>query len=421
MKNFRISLGIVFTVVLALFSFPSCIKDNCKRTYTYNTFEPVYRTRDEVRANIRSNPARGITHPGKLFIIGRYIFLNEVDKGIHVIDNINPSSPNNIAFIDIPGNLDIAVKGNTLYADLYTDLVTLDITNPSQVQLKKVMPNIFPYRAWGGNFSADTGKVIVDWKAKQVTTTYSCDGGNWGDKTDSQVFFASAGSSNPSSSVSPIGKGGSMARFALVNDRLYTVSISRLDVFNISNPVDPYSVSYINLGWNIETIYPFKNKLFIGSQTGMLIYNINNPNSPVPEGQFNHVRVCDPVIADNDNAYLTLRSGNACQGFTNQLDILDLRNFSNPVLLKTYQMTNPHGLSKDGNTLFICDGADGLKIYNAANPLNLQLIRRFEGMVTYDVIAFNNIALVVAKNGLYQYDYSDLGNIRLLSKITVNN
>ena len=38
-----------------------------------------------------------------------------------------------------------------------------------------------------------------------------------------------------------------------------------------------------------------------------------------------------------------------------------------------------------------------------------------------DVIAFNHIALVVAKDGLYQYDYSNAADIKLLSKIAVSN
>ena len=37
---------------------------------------------------------------GKLYILGNYIFLNEIDKGIHIIDNAIPSSPKNVAFID---------------------------------------------------------------------------------------------------------------------------------------------------------------------------------------------------------------------------------------------------------------------------------------------------------------------------------
>jgi hypothetical protein len=82
-------------------------------------------------------------------------------------------------------------------------------------------------------------------------------------------------------------------------------------------------------------------------------------------------------------------------------------------------MTNPHGLSKEGTTLFICDGKSGVKIYNAADPNNLQLIKNIAGIESYDVIAYNSIALVVAKDGLYQYNYSDINNITLLSKITL--
>jgi len=139
----------------------------------------------------------------------------------------------------------------------------------------------------------------------------------------------------------------------------------------------------------------------------------------VQSGQFSHARVCDPVIADYNYAHVTLRSGNTCVGFTNQLDIVSLQG-STPTLFKTYSMTNPYGLSKDGNTLFICDGRDGLKVYNASNVSNLQLIKQIQGFETYDVIAFNNHALVVAKDGIYQYDYSDLNNITLQSKMTVS-
>jgi hypothetical protein len=173
--------------------------------------------------------------------------------------------------------------------------------------------------------------------------------------------------------------------------------------------------------WGIETIYPFKNKLFIGSQSGMFIYSLNNPDKPVEEGQFNHVRACDPVIADDNYAYVTLRSGSVCAGFNNELDILNLNNLSNPTLLKVYSLTNPHGLSKDGNTLFICDGRDGLKVYNASNVSDLKLIKKIDGVETFDVITLGGIALVVAKDGLYQYDYTNLNDIRMLSKISLTN
>ncbi|NJO25139.1 MAG: hypothetical protein HC867_04185, partial [Bacteroidia bacterium] len=128
------------------------------------------------------------------------------------------------------------------------------------------------------------------------------------------------------------GLAGSMARFSLVNNYLYTVNSWTLGVFDISSSGDAQRVSTQNLGWGIETIYPFRNKLFIGSQTGMFIYDISNPAAPVKEGQFSHARSCDPVISDGDFAYVTLRDGTPCVGFNNQLDVVDVRNVMSPAL-----------------------------------------------------------------------------------------
>ena len=246
-----------------------------------------------------------------------------MDRGIHVINNANPSQPVNVAFIDIPGNMDMAVKGNILYADLYTDLVAIDITDPLNVKVKKVIEGVFPYRYWGGGFvgpAVNSDLIVTDWVKKDTTVTSSCSqtGLVVGPRRRCVFRFHQAlptvplraGSSPMSSSSSPIGAGGSMARFTIMNERLYTVSISDLDVFNITNSADPQHTNTINVGgWNIETIYPFKNKLFIGSRSGMFIYNVVNADAPAPAGQFQHARSCDPVIADDNYAYVTLRSG----------------------------------------------------------------------------------------------------------------
>lgn len=217
------------------------------------------------------------------------------------------------------------------------------------------------------------------------------------------------------------GRGGSMARFTILNNYLYAVTTSDLNVYNITKPQEPSFSNKTVIGNSlIETIYPFKEKLFIGSNNGMYIYDASNPATPVKVGQFTHARSCDPVVADDNFAWVTLRSGTTCQGFTNQLEVVTISNLSNPSLLKTYSMTNPHGLSKDGNLLFICDGADGVKIYNAGDPNNLVLIKQITNMTTYDVIAWDKKALVVTTDGLYQFDYTDLANIKLISKLTIN-
>jgi hypothetical protein len=420
-KNISILSG-SFVALLFSIVFSGCLKDTCKRSRTYTWLEPLYKTSAEVRANIKSNPAREIQNPGKIFIIGNYIFLNEIDKGIHVIDNRNPSSPKNIAFIDIPGNIDLAVKGNTLYADLYTDLVTLDISNPLDVVKKSIVDGVFPGRTYGPLYlSGDADQIVCDWVKHDTTIIEDCNNPGSGIMVPG-VFFTDNMAAMGQVIKAQVGKGGSMARFALINNYLYTVGEADLSIFNISNNSQPVLSNKLPVDWHVETIYPFKDKLFIGANNGMFIYDVNSsPANPARVGEFTHARSCDPVIADDNFAYVTLHSGTPCLGYNNELDVVKLNNLSNAELVKVYNLTEPQGLSKDGNLLFICDGTDGLKVFNATDVMNLQLIKQFGGLETYDVIAYNKIAIVVAKGGLYQYDYSSSNNIHLVSKMTISN
>jgi hypothetical protein len=399
------------------FLFQGCLKD--KLTKTYTILVPVYKEKNEVFANIKSNAPAGIQQPGKIFVYGNYIFLNEIDKGVHIIDNSNPASPVVKAFINIPGNLDIAVKGNTLYADLYADLVVVDITNPLQAGYVRNISNVFPERKYANGFVPDSNMIIVDWIKKDTTVDIN-------DECIYCKYVVYANTRTLDNSGGPaaaptVGIAGSMARFSIVNNYMYTVNNSNLTSYNINITANPVKTATQQLGsWTIETIYPFSNKLFIGSRNGMFIYDISNPSLPVSQGQFSHAQACDPVIADGNYAYVTLRSGTNCQRMMNELDIVNISNINAPVLSKTYPMTNPHGLAKDNNRLFICDGKDGLKVYDATDPVNIVLKQLVAGIDTYDAIAWNNNLLVVAKDGLYQYDYSDPANLVLKSKLTIN-
>ncbi len=417
MKNVkRLCSMLAFSSILFL---QGCIKDTCNHTQSYTWFVPLYKTIKEVRDNIKSSAAREIKAPGKLFIIGNYIFLNEINKGIHIIDNSNPAMPVNKAFIDMPGNVDIAAKGNYLYADLYTDLVVLDVSNPLNITKVKIAENVFSERNYG--ITTDSSKVVYDWVRHDTTINNDCGGNIFPQYDGGSVFMLSSEiKTNSFAGGTPSGIAGSMARFSLLNNILYTVGNASLNVFDITNPQNPVLSNTVNLNWGIETIYPFKDRLFIGGNSGMYIFSIANPLTPAQLGTFAHARVCDPVIADNKYAFVTLRNGNTCAGFLNELDVVDITNLSAPVLIKKYDLTNPHGLSKDGSLLFICDGAAGFKIFTASDVNNIQLKKQFTGLETYDVIAYNGLAIVIAQDGLYQYDYSKINNIRQISKISIN-
>ncbi|MCX6319358.1 MAG: hypothetical protein NTW29_18925 [Bacteroidetes bacterium] len=405
-------------LLLPVMLMQGCLKD--KLIYTYTMLKPVYKAKSEVYANIKSNAPRAISNPGKIFIYGQYIFLNEVDKGVHVIDNSNPSNPVMKTFIDIPGNLDIAVKGNTLYADLYSDLVVVDITNPLDARFQKFIPHVFPERYLSYFQTNDSNSVIVDWIRKDTTIERKLSGNMMYDAQGSPYAMLSsyAMPSGAGGASGVPGIAGSMARFSIVNDYLYAVNQSFLKTYNITNTRNPQEAGSQMVGWQIETIYPFKDRLFIGSSNGMYIYDITNPATPVSMGRYTHIRACDPVVADDHFAYVTLRNGTACAGFTNELQILNIDNLMAPSLVVTKPMTNPHGLAKDNNLLFICDGKAGIKLYDATNPLNIVLKQNITGMETYDAIAWNKNLLVVASDGLYQYDYTN-GTLTQKSKLSV--
>jgi hypothetical protein len=417
-----------YAFILA-FLFTGCMKDKVTKTYKIST--PIFEVLTKFRETIKSQPAINIDVAGKITVAGNYIYLSEPYKGIHVIDNSNPSSPKNVSFINIPGNEDMAITGKTLYADAYGDLVTLDISNPLDVVAKNFAANVFPDRAnyyfglgiaVGGNFNPDSVNVIVGYTTRDTTVDYDpgnvypvlyggCPACSFATPTSSQAAPVAAVPNKTATN-------GSTARFSIINKYLYTVGYSSLTTFDISNSFVPAQISIVQVDWHVETIYPLKNRLFVGTNNGMYMYDVQSaPSTPALIGQFTHVRACDPVIADDNYAYVTLNDSSACLGFVNELQIIDIRDVSNAAEVKSYALTHPVGLSKDGDNLFVCDGKGGLKVYNAANVNSLQLLKQLNDAIDYDVIAQNGIAIVVASNGIYQYDYTDLTNIHLISKL----
>ncbi len=422
----KMLLGTLF-IFLQSVLFSSCLKDKCEQTSSYKYFKPVYMSYTDLRDAVKSTPSQELNEVGKVYYKDNFIYVNEVNKGIHVIDNTNPSSPQNVSFINIPGNIDMAVKGNILYADSYIDLVAIDISNPTNIAEVNRVTEVFPTRIYTYGYVGDiSAGVIVDWIERDTIVVQDCNTYyplSYENQYSGDVLMMSSSfsSSTTTTTTSSPGTGlaGSMARFCIYQNYLYTLDDRNMKLFDINNPSNPIPGNIINIGWNIETIFPYMDKLFIGSTNGVFIFNNSNPSSPTQIAQFVHATSCDPVIVSGNYAYSTLRSGTSCQGFTNQLDIIDITNISNPVLKVSYQMTNPHGLGMDGTTLFICDAAGGLRVYDTTDPLNMISKQVISGFIPFDVIPVNNVLIVVATDGLYQYDYSNTSSLQLLSKITI--
>lgn len=418
--------GITAAVAILALLVPGC-NDWTTERITYEANVPVYMSYKEFRNSFQKSDPVEITQPGKMYFKDGYLFVNEVGKGIHVIDNSNPASPEKVAFYEIMGNVDLAIRGNILYADSYIDLVSIDITdinNPKEVgRLENIFPEVFPEGdRWFPYAMVDKSKgVIVNWKVQTITEERA-PGTMWGWKIfRGDMVFATSAETGGNWSAGA-GTGGSMARFMLNADYLYliahpwmlkTVDIEKADKMGV---VDSVSVPR-----TMETLFRLEDKLFIGTTTGMLIYDIATASKPRQISHYDHVTACDPVVAAGQYAYVTLRSGNRCNNAQNLLEVIDISSITNPYLVKSYPMFNPHGLGVDGNLLFICDGKAGLKIYDKSDPLAIitNQIAHYPDFDTFDVIPMNGILMLVGEGGIYQYDYTDPKNIVQISHITI--
>lgn len=431
MKKVVITLA-SFLVFIILFS--SC-RDKIVETYTYTANVPVYMSYETLRSSVNTTSPQSFENPGKIYFKDDYIFVVEYFEGVHIINNSTPSAPSFVSFIEIPGTVDIAVKNNYLYADSYIDLVVIDISDPSNATEVNRLENVFPYSAPAFDYSYPTSMieemkgVIVGWEIKEITESNEyINSGNKFYYYDYDVAYAEMDASgsqggrvSPNSSGSTVGVAGSMARFIARNDHLYTIDNQEMHIFDISNAEAPSESGSLSIGWNIETLFPYNEYLFIGSQTGMFVYSTLSPGSPTFLTEFSHINSCDPVVFDGNYAYVTLRGGNECGGFANQLDVIDVSNMSNALLVKSYEMTEPYGLGVSDSLLFICDGSDGLKVYNKSDVMNIDQnqISHFSGIQTFDVIPVNGVLIMIGSDGLYQYDYSDPTNIVQLSHIAI--
>ena len=87
---------IPFIVFLLFFSGTS--------VYEVEGFKPVYVPKEEAKV-IKTLPPQDIKTQGKIYVKDQYIFIGDVNLGIHVVDNTDPRNPIKIAFIQIYGKI----------------------------------------------------------------------------------------------------------------------------------------------------------------------------------------------------------------------------------------------------------------------------------------------------------------------------
>ncbi len=339
--------------------------------------------------------------PGKVYLYDNHLFINSMSAGINIYNVGNSSNPVHKSHIDISRSVDLAVNGNYLYADSGGDLNVYDISDISEPELISTLKELF-YDHHSGDFS------------------YGDSDGSSDGRSGVFMCFGASESSKQASPPASSGQGGSMARFAISGGFLYCVNGSNLITVSLEEPDNPEKIDSIYVGFNIETIFPHEEYLFIGSQTGMFIYSILNPELPAYVSEFSHARACDPVVVSGEYAFVTLRAGSNCGGTSDQMDILNMSDISNPVLLKSYGLSGPYGLGVDPEFIYICDGADGVRIIDWRDPDTLNQVNLINDDIgfAYDVILSSGKVLYISTSkGIYLYDVLNIQDVKFLSWI----
>lgn len=162
-------------ILLSLFFLSSCRNDPAAITGNVDAFVPVYGKITDIN-KIEVVEKQPTVEPGKIYVYQSYIFQNDVNTGIHIIDNRDKKNPEKIAFLRLPLTTELAVKDNYLYTNNNTDLVVFDLSNPSRPRFVKRVPDVFPqvnqtYPPVSGVYfeCPDPSKgVVLRWERKNI-------------------------------------------------------------------------------------------------------------------------------------------------------------------------------------------------------------------------------------------------------------
>ncbi|HZH01350.1 MAG TPA: hypothetical protein VEY32_09725 [Flavisolibacter sp.] len=222
------------------------------------------------------------------------------------------------------------------------------------------------------------------------------------------ILFFSCSKENGAADSVTSGKGGSLARFTTVGNYLYIADHSGINVFDINDPMKIEKKGNVWVGFGIETIFPYKDKLFIGSVDGMYIYSLENPVQPKKLGEARHLRSCDPVVANDSMAYVTLRGGNRCGPATDGLYTYNITNITAPAQKSLLPLTNPYGLGLVDTVVFVCRGNNGLTAVDVKQSQSPKQMYTLKDADYFDVIPYDKLLICYVNTGILLYDVSNL-------------
>ena len=343
----------------------ACEGDSCTESWTQVMTVPVTADRAAVQDSIAALPPRELCTGGNLYAYGDYLFVNVNREGYHVLDNTDPRQPRNVAFLQVPGATHMAFVDGRMVSDSYADMLVLEFGGPDDLTLLSSTPNLLLQT---DGFEVGEDVVAVGFEEREVTFTEDCSGlVDVGcpqcDVGFERLNFASDMGAVRSGNVQ-VNTGGSLARLAFCDRMLYVLARDRLTTFRLEGQT-LVNARETQLGGGQEALVLDGAFLYAASEWGLTVLEVGDCGLPVSRGFAPRFWNNDPVAVAGDRAVVALRNGNTpTDRLDGRLIVYDLSDRTNPRELATFPMAHPVGVALRQNRLYVCDGIDGLLVYD---------------------------------------------------------
>ncbi|MDR1201961.1 MAG: hypothetical protein LBL58_10090 [Tannerellaceae bacterium] len=143
--------------------------------------------------------------------------------------------------------------------------------------------------------------------------------------------------------------------------------------------------------------------LYADSYVDLVIIDVSDMNNIRVTGRVNDILPYTLPVAEND-----------------QLHYAEIEK-DKGVVVGWQVKREKHKLETGSYPYYVCDGEDGLKIFDATDYTTItdNPLAHFPDIQTYDVIPVNGYLFMIGDDGFYLYDYSDIKNIRQIGHIPV--
>ncbi|HEX6791657.1 MAG TPA: hypothetical protein VF247_10140 [Candidatus Krumholzibacteria bacterium] len=336
----------------------------------------------------RATPADRMVYPISMTLADNRLYVSGGHSGLHVYDVTDPAAPGKVIHIPLDFNASTAVKDDIVYANDGGQLQAIRISGDSYTVVAKIGVKL--------QFHDVPSPGVDDESFSCMCTTNTFD----------------------AASVSPPATASSFSAFALVDDRLYRADDNgSIIVYDVSVPDTLTLVSDVPVGWDIETLHPSGELLFVGGFNGMYIFDREDPDHPRQLSKIQHVRACDPVVVSGSTAYVTLRGGNACGLSPDELLCVSIADPGKPEVVGEKPLNTPYGLAAQNARVYVSHGIGGYSLVDASDPANVTIEKTWSGALTRDFIWSGNTLFVLTDDNVNIYDVADPLAPKLLSQV----